>query len=56
MSMTSTIELERLVRTSDLRGRQGRHSHPGRLQGWRVALTVATGFAAITAVTTAIVA
>lgn len=54
--MTSTIEHERLVRKSDLRGRQGRHSRPGRLQGWRVALTVAAGFAAITAVTKAIVA
>ncbi|WP_203781700.1 hypothetical protein [Paractinoplanes rishiriensis] len=54
--MTSTIELERLVRPSDLHGRQGRHSRPGRHRGWLVTLTVAVAFAAITAVTTAVVA
>ncbi|NGM14164.1 hypothetical protein ENC19_16525 [Verrucosispora sp. CWR15] len=54
--MTSTIELERLVRTSDLHSRRGRHSRPGHYRGWLVALAVATTSAAITAVTTAIVA
>jgi hypothetical protein len=56
MSMTSTIELERLVRTSDLHGHRSRHRRPGRRRGWFVALTAATAFAAITAVTTAITA
>jgi len=52
--MTSTIELERLVRTSDLRGRRSRHRRrPGRRRGWFVAVTVVTAVAAITAVTTA---
>jgi hypothetical protein len=51
MSMTSTIELERLVRPSDLHGRRSRHRRPGRSRGWLVALTVATAVAAITAIT-----
>jgi hypothetical protein len=55
--MTSTIELERLVRTSDLHGRRSRHRRrPSHRRGWFVALTVATAIAAITAVTTAITA
>jgi len=54
--MTSTIELERLVRTSDLHGRRSRHRRPGRRRGWFVTLAVATAVAAITAVTAAITA
>jgi hypothetical protein len=54
--MTSTIELERLVRTSDLHSWRGRHSRPGHYRGWLVALAVATTSTAITAVTAAIVA
>jgi hypothetical protein len=54
--MTSTIELERLVRTSDLHGRWSRHRRPGRRRRWFVALTVATAVAAIAAVTSAITA
>lgn len=54
--MTSAIELERLIRMSDLHGRRSRHRRPGRRRGWFVALTVATAVAAITAVTTAITA
>jgi hypothetical protein len=32
--MTSTSELERIVRPSDLRGHQGRHTRSGRRRGW----------------------
>lgn len=56
MSMTSTIELERLVRASDLQSRRSRHRRPGRRRGWFLALTAATAVAAITAVTAAITA
>lgn len=54
--MTATDELERLVRMSDLHGRRGSHIRPGSGRGWLVALTVAAAFAAITAVTTSLVA
>ncbi|WP_157240493.1 hypothetical protein [Catenuloplanes japonicus] len=51
--MTSTDELERLVRMSDLHGRRGSHVRQGQRRRWFAALTVA---AVLAVVTTSIVA
>ncbi|WP_250006273.1 hypothetical protein [Actinoplanes sp. M2I2] len=49
--MTSSIDLERLVRPSDLHGHRGRHAAPGRHRVWLAAVTVAAVLATITAAT-----